>query len=112
MHRGVGLSPDHRAVADLVAPDAPRYAGVEPPETAVHDPLGPHYGVPEVGVGPVDYDVAFVGELYKLVYHLVGHVPGREHAPQHPRRLLLLDELLDAVGALGAVLYSFVDLAG
>src|SRR3712207_4822780 len=112
MLKGVGVSPDHRAVADLVAPDAPRYAGVEPPEAAVPDPLGPHYGVPEVGVGPVDYDVALVGELYKLVYHLVCDVPCREHRPEHPRRLLLLDELLDAVGALGAVLDSFVDLAG
>src|SRR5919112_3599631 len=82
---GVGIAPDHRAVADLVTPDTTAYPRVEPPEAAVPDPLGPHHGVAEVRVGPVDEDIARVGQLHELVYHLVGHVAGREHGPQHPR---------------------------
>src|SRR5215210_7272215 len=73
---GVRVAPDHGAVADVVAPDAPRHPGIEPPQALVRD------------------------------------LPGREHGPKHPRRLLHPDELLHAVGALGPLLDSLVYLAG
>src|SRR5215204_6991057 len=57
----VGVAPDHGAVADVVAPDAPRDPSIEPPLALVPDLPGPRHGVPEVGVGPVDDDIALVG---------------------------------------------------
>src|SRR5215213_10113420 len=107
---GVRVAPDHRAVADVVAPDASRDAGIEPPQARIPDLPGPRHGVPEVGVGPIHDDVALVGELHELMDHVVGHVPGRQHGPQHPRRFLHPHELLDAVCSLGPVLDRLVHL--
>src|ERR671921_191301 len=73
---GVGIAPDHGAVADVVAPDASRHAGIEPPLSLVPDLPGPSHGVPEVGVGPIHDNVALVGELGELPDHVVRYVPG------------------------------------
>src|SRR5687767_10955655 len=73
---GVGIAPDHGAVADVVAPDTSRYARIEPPLARVPDLPGPRHRVPEVGVGPVHDDVALVGEFDELPDHVVRHVPG------------------------------------
>src|SRR5215213_11834774 len=109
---GVRVAPDHRAVADVVAPDASRDSGIEPPQTRVPDLPGPRHRIPEVGVGPVHDDVALVRQVHELVDHLVRHVPGGQHGPKHPRRLLHLHELLDAVSAKRSVLDGIVHLAG
>src|SRR5215210_5619261 len=81
---GIGVAPDHRAVADIVAPDTPRHSGIEPPQARVPDLPGPRHGVPEVGVGPVDDNVALLGELGELPDHVVRHVACGEHGPEHP----------------------------
>src|SRR5215218_4479445 len=110
---GVRVATYHGAVAHVVAPDAPGDAGVEPFEARVPDLPGPRHGIPEVGVGPVHDDVALVSEIHELVDHLVRDVPGGQHGPEHPRRLLLhLHELLYAVGAERPVLYGVIHLAG
>src|SRR5215210_9365884 len=107
----IGVAPDHRAVAHVVAPDTPRHSGVEPPQARVPDLPGPRQGVPEVGVGPVHDNIALLRQLHELVDHIVGHVPGGEHGPEHPGRLLHRHELLDGVGSLGPMLDRFIDLA-
>src|SRR5215211_6737393 len=108
---GVSVAPDHGAVSDVVAPDASRHACIEPPQARVPDLPGPRHRVPEVGVGPVHDDVALVGELHELMDHIVRHVPGREHSPKNPGRLLNPYELLHTIGAFGPVLDRLVHLA-
>src|ERR671920_617454 len=65
----VGVAPDHGAVADVVAPDSPRYPGIEPPQALVPDLPRPRHRVPEVGVGTVDDDIALVGQFGELPDH-------------------------------------------
>src|SRR5918994_911594 len=108
---GVGVAPDHGAVADIVAPDTSRHAGIQPPLTRVPDFPGPRHGVPKVRVGPVHDDVALVCQLGELPDHVVCHVPCWEHGPQHPWRVLHPHELLHAVGPLGPVLDGLIHLA-
>src|SRR5919107_1760430 len=108
---GVSVAPDHGAVADVISPDASRDAGIEPSQARAPDLPGPRHGVPEVGVGPVNDDVALVGELGELMDHIVRHVPCGEHGPEHPRRLLHPYELLHAVGSLAPVLDRLINLA-
>src|ERR671910_3792755 len=109
---GVCVAPDHGAVADVVAPDASRHASIQPPQASVPDLPCPRHRVPEVRVGPVHDDVALLGEICELPDYIVRHVPGREHGPKHPRRVLHHYELLQAVGTLGPMLDCLVHLAG
>ena len=94
-----GLAADHQAVAALEAPDAAARADVEVVDPFLAERGGARDVVAVVGVAAVDDHVAGLQPLAQVAHGLLGDLAGRDHHPDGPRLVKLLDELVERAGA-------------
>ena len=94
----LGVAADHRAEADLQAPDAAGDAGVDEVEPLRLRGRVATLRVAEVRVAAVDDRVARVRERQQLLEGVLGDLPGRDHHPEGARRVELRLQLRERRG--------------
>src|ERR1700733_7634023 len=97
------VAADHQAIAALETPHAAARADVDAVDVALFQHLGAADVVLPKRVAAVEHDVAWIEQLAELPDRVLRDLTRGQHDPDRARRPQLRDELVEALGALGAV---------
>src|SRR5262245_3853100 len=81
------IASDHEAVAFTITPDPPARPHINEPNTFLLESCGSPQSVLVIRVAAIDDDVARGDQGAEFVQGFVDDLSGREHDPDHPRRL-------------------------
>ena len=108
MSDDLGLTADHHAEPAIEPEHTTARSNVDVVHTKLREPRRTLYVIAVVGVAAVDHDVACVHESCELIGSCAREC-GRHHDPRGPRRGELSDEVLERVGAVGALTHQLRD---